>query len=53
MYDLDINSVSIYRRVITLRVMNCKPAYKQVFAFINTKEYYQSILSLPFVHVVF
>jgi len=46
MYDLEINSVNIYRRVVSLRVMNCKPAYKQAFAFINTEEYYQNILSL-------
>jgi hypothetical protein len=46
MYDLEINSVNIYRRVITLRVTNSNPAYKQVFAFINAEEYYQTLLSL-------
>jgi len=46
MYDLEINNVSIYRRVITLRVMNSNPAYKQAFAFINAEEYNQIVLSL-------
>jgi len=45
MYDVAINSVNIYRRMITLRVMNCNPAYKQVFALMNTEDC-RNILSL-------
>jgi hypothetical protein len=46
MYDLETNSVHIYRRVIILSVMDSNPANKQVFAFISTEEYYQTGLSL-------
>jgi hypothetical protein len=46
MYDLEINSVHTHSRVIILRVTDSNPTNKQALAFINTEEYYQTVLSL-------